>query len=84
MKVTQAQLLQKHAQQKCHKHTRHSIPWRQEKEITEKHRQIRDFHIKQEQKKHQRVVTFLQRGQAVTAKLLMHSWLGAAAAPYVL
>ena len=45
MKEKQAHLLQKHAEQKCHKHTSNTIPWHQEVEMTEKHTHI---HIKQE------------------------------------
>ena len=45
MKEKQAHLLQKHAEQKCHKHTSNTIPWHQEVEMTETHTHI---HIKQE------------------------------------
>ena len=41
MKETQAQLYKKHAWQKCHKHTPHTISWRQEDTITESHRLIK-------------------------------------------
>ena len=37
MKEKQAHLLQKHAEQKCHKHTSNTIPWHQEVEMTETH-----------------------------------------------
>ena len=71
MKEKQAHLLQKHAEQKCHKHTSNTIPWHQEVEMTETHTHI---HIKQKQKKKQQpAVTFLKRGRAMTANLLMHS-----------
>ena len=71
MKEKQAHLLQKHAEQKCHKHTSNTIPWHQEVEMTETHTHI---HIKQKQKiKQQPAVTFLKRGRAMTANLLMHS-----------
>ena len=48
MKEKQAHLLQKHAEQKCHKHTSNTIPWHQEVEMTETHTHI---HIKQKPKK---------------------------------
>ena len=72
MKEKQAHLLQKHAEQKCHKHTSNTIPWHQEVEMTETHTHI---HIKQKpkKKKQQPAVTFLKRGRAMTANLLMHS-----------
>ena len=71
MKEKQAHLLQKHAEQKCHKHTSNTIPWHQEVEMTETHTHI---HIKQKQKiKQQPAVTFLKRGRAMTANILMHS-----------
>ena len=71
MKEKQAHLLQKHAEQKCHKHTSNTIPWHQEVEMTETHTHI---HIKQKSKKKQQpAVTFLKRGRAMTANLLMHS-----------
>ena len=71
MKEKQAHLLQKHAEQKCHKHTSNTIPWHQEVEMTETHTHI---HIKQKPKKKQQpAVTFLKRGRAMTANLLMHS-----------
>ena len=70
MKEKQAHLLQKHAEQKCHKHTSNTIPWHQEVEMTETHTHI---HIKQKPKKKQQpAVTFLKRGRAMTANLLMH------------
>ena len=71
MKEKQAHLLQKHAEQKCHKHTSNTIPWHQEVEMTETHTHI---HIKQKPKKKQQpAVAFLKRGRAMTANLLMHS-----------
>ena len=71
MKEKQAHLLQKHAEQKCHKHTSNTIPWHQEVEMTETHTHI---HIKQKPKKKQQpAVTFLKRGRAMTATLFVHS-----------
>ena len=70
---------------KCHKHTRHTISWRQEEEMTETHRQIRDIHIKQEQnKKAPTCCYFLTEGTGSDCQTIDAQLVWACAAPYVL